>query len=99
MSVTEHAFREVSQAAATGAGRDVRGPLGAARLVAVLGQLPFPHTHDTGRQLRHLRATYGVQPACSGGPQHLRVGAMQTCAGAQVRRCAGAARAAGLRVG
>ena len=69
MSVTEHAFREVSQAAATGAGRDVRGPLGAARLVAVLGQLPFPHTHDTGRQLRHLEGdtatnTIGVQPAC-----------------------------------
>ena len=62
-------FREVLQAAATGGG-DVRGPLGAARLVAVLGQLPFPHTHDTGRQLRHLRATYGVQPACSGGPNN-----------------------------
>jgi len=49
-------FREVLQAAAAGGG-DVRGPLGAARLVANLGQLPFPHTHDTGRQLRHLRAT------------------------------------------
>ena len=30
-----------------------------------------------------------MQPACSGVPQHLRVGATQTCAGAQVRRCAG----------
>ena len=53
-------FRELLQAAATGGG-DVRWPLAAGRLVAVLCQLPFPHTHDTGRQLRHL-STRGCTP-------------------------------------
>ena len=64
-------FREVLQAAATGGG-DVRWPLAAGRLVAVLCQLPFPHTHDTGRQLRHL-STRGCTPPYVA----LRVGVMQ----------------------
>ena len=64
-------FREVLQAAATGGG-DVRWPLAAGRLVAVLCQLSFPHTHDTGRQLRHL-STRGCTPPYVA----LRVGVMQ----------------------
>ena len=64
-------FREVLQAAATGGG-DLRGPLAAGRLEAVLGQLPFPHTHDAGRQLRHL-STRGCTPPYVA----LRVGVMQ----------------------
>lgn len=89
-------FREVLQAAATGGG-DVRGPLAAGRLVAVLGQLPFPHTHDTGRQLRHL-STRGCTPpyvALSVGVmQRLHIWRLQGH-----RRPEVAAWVAGLRVG
>ena len=72
-------FREVLQAAATGGG-DVRGPLAAGRLLAVFGQLPFPHTHDAGRQLRHLSTRGCIPPYVAlgvGVMQRLRIWRLQ----------------------